>query len=261
MTDPNTDGAALVAAYTNPARFGSRHSRPLAILLRKTAPTDLDPRAVEALVRLEQRAQEVEDIATARERQAPPAVRGPRITAGGSWSNLHAALGCVAQVTGDPAGAEAARVHGTLFPEGVAFVQLDAHALWAMGDRLLRRIDDENLGPAIEAVVHPALLRDVRTAHTQLGVATGLAAGVPVAPSSRSLLEARSRFAFAVCDYARAVSVGLDIGDRDAVARFANAMAPIDTYRITRATEDAEDSTDAPTPPVDGGGPPAPFAG
>lgn len=259
MSDLFENGSTLVGTYTNPSRFGSHVCRPLAISLRKTAPADLDARALEALVRVEQRAQDVEDIATARERQAPPAVRGPRIAAGTAWSALNTALGCVALIPSSPLAEEAQRTQSTLFPDGVSFVQLEAHAAWAVGDRLLSRIDSEGHAPVITRLVHAALLENVREAHAALGIATGLAAGVAIAPSGRSLAEARSRFAYAVSDYARAVSVGLDVGDREAVTRFANAMAPIDTYRITRSTDDDEDDTDTPTPGEGGGGPPPPF--
>ncbi len=261
MSDSFDSGATLVAAYTNPSRFSSPMCRALAISLRKTAPADLDPRSLEALARVEQRALDVDDIATARERQAPPAVRAPRNAAGTAWSALNTALGCVASIPGSAIGEEAQRTQGSLFPDGVSFVQLEAHAAWAVGNRLLSRIDAEGLAPVIVRLVHPELLENVRDAHAQLGVVTGLADGVAIAPSGRSLVEARSRFAYAVADYARAVSVGLDVGDRTAVVRFANAMSPIDTYRITRSGEDDTDVTDAPSPVDGGGGPPPPFSG
>jgi hypothetical protein len=78
--------------------------------------------------------------------------------------------------------------------------------------------------------------------------------------------EACARFAFAVTSYARAMSVGIGDRDHEAAARFAKALAPIDTYRITTGKNGDDDEELDPvepvvdnTPPRPGGPTPPPF--
>ncbi|MFO0711625.1 MAG: hypothetical protein U0353_17365 [Sandaracinus sp.] len=269
MSDIREDVVTVIARYTNTARFGVRHCTPIAIELQKSAPPSLNDAQREALRLVGVRAREVEEIASARERTGPPSVRGPRRAVVVGWSGMQSALLAVATLPAGvvPQSADAARIAASLFPEGVTFGAGDAAAVWAHSQRLLGRIETEGLVTLLETLIHPGFLRAVRAAHAELGTATGLSSASAVSYSTGSLVEARSRFAFAVSRYARALSVDIDDRDHEAAARFAAALAPIDNYRITSDKPD-EDELDAdPTPiadpaaptPSPGGPTPAPF--
>ncbi len=264
MFDLRNDVSTAVVSYTTPSRFSSKHCKAIATQLQQAAPADLRDIEREALRLVMTRALEVGEIATLRERTAPPSVRGPRNALVGAWGAIHGALQQVATIPIDvsPDGAIASRIALSLFPEGLAFGQGDAPAVWEHSDRLLGRIASEGLDAQLRALVHPALLESLHRAHALLTEVTGL--GTPSAPaaSSASLITARSRFAFAVSAYARALSIGLDDQDHDGARRLVSAMSPIDTYRITNDKNDDEDDTDPVDPAVDrgpGGPTPPPF--
>jgi len=269
MPETRDDIATVIARYINAARFGVRHCTPIAIELQKSAPASLNDVQREALRLVGVRAREVEDIASARERTGPPSVRGPRRAVVVGWSGMQSALLALASLpAGDvPQSADAARIATSLFPEGVTFGSGDAAAVWAHSQRLLGRIEAEGLVTPLETLIHPGFLRAVRAAHAQLGTATGLSSASAAAYSTGSLIEARSRFAFAVSRYARALSIDIDDRDHEAAARFVAALAPIDIYRITsdRPEDDDLDADPAPaedpaTPAPSPGGPtPSPF--
>jgi hypothetical protein len=269
MPEVREDIATVIARYTNAARFGVRHCTPIAIELQKSAPSSLNDAQREALRLVGVRAVEVEEIATARERSGPPSVRGPRRAVVVGWSGMQSALLAVATLPPSlvAEGADAARIAASLFPEGVTFGSGDAAAVWAHSQRLLGRIEAEGLVASLETLIHPGFLRAVRAAHAELGTATGLSSASAASHSTGSLVEARSRFAFAVSRYARALSVDIDDRDHEAAARFVAALAPIDNYRITSDKPEDDDLDADPTPtddpaapaPSPGGPTPAPF--
>ncbi len=156
-----------------------------------------------------------------------------------------------------PDGPTASRIALSLFPEGIAFANGDAAALWVHSQRLLGRIESEGLVSSLETLLHPGLLATVRRAHADLGVATGLTSQTGPA-STASLAEACARFAFAISGYARALSVGIDDRDQAAADRFARALAPIDTYRTTTGKSDDTEDEDPVEPAAPTGGPGGP---
>lgn len=182
-------------------------------------------------------------------RTAPPALRAPRAALVTAWSSTNTALLALATVPGevDADGPEAAAMVTTLLPEGVTFSQDDAPAVWRGSHVLISRITEEGLEARLDALV-PALRASVVHAHAQLGAALGVDGTVGAVPTTRSLGDAVSRFAFAVSNYARALSVGLDPADEVAMERFEKALAPIESMRLTGKSESDED--DEPGEPV-----------
>ncbi len=232
----------------------------VAIELQKAAPKKAREIEKEALAVVVARAKEVDQIASARERAAPPALKAPRNAVVASWSALHGGLGVVATLPAS-AGSEgptAERLALSLFPEGMSFSNGDAAAVWVHSERLLGRIEAEGLVAPLETLLHPALLAAVRRAHAELGTATGLSAKVTSPASTASLAEACSRFAFAVTAYARALSIGIDDRDQVAAARFARMLAPIDAYRVGVSKPEEDDEPSEPAAPVPTGGPGGP---
>ncbi|MBN8612788.1 MAG: hypothetical protein J0L92_19490 [Deltaproteobacteria bacterium] len=257
------DIAAKIAHYTQTPRISVRHCQALAIQLERVAPSVLRPDEREALRVLVLRASEVEALAAKRERSAPPAVREPRNQLSIRWTAFYAGLQSIATLPAEISadGSAAARLAQSLFPEGTSFVSSDAHALYIHSKRLFDRIEAEGLAGPLDALLHPGLLRAVRRAHTELGLATGLGEGSEVSLNAASLVEARGRFVFAVSSYARALSVGIDDRDHEAADRFVRAMSPVDTYRITTGKTDGEgddEGTDPVTPGDSGPGGPTP---
>ncbi|MCB9601676.1 MAG: hypothetical protein H6720_15235 [Sandaracinus sp.] len=244
--------AALVAAYTSPARFSSAHSAALALQLRAAAPKSMTADQRKALETVLQRAAEVGEIRKARERTAPPAVRARRAELASSWTSLHAALSALVNIPKElsPMGAEAAELVDRLFPEGVAFTTADALSLFGRSQMLLQRIEEEGLRARIDALVTPMLMRSAEVAFEGIGEVLGISADTSSLPP-RALAEANGRFAYAVTTYARALSITLDPEDEAGVRVFLAAMAPIDGARVVpgRAKAADEEFEDEPSEP------------
>lgn len=258
MFDLRNDVSGAVVAYTTPYRFSSKHCKAIATQLQQAAPADLRDIEREALRTVMTRALEVHAIATARERSAPPSVRGPRNALVASWGAIHGALQQVATIPIDvsPDGAIASRISLSLFPDGMQFGLGDAPAVWEHSDRLRGRIASEGLDAQLRAIIHPALLETLHRAHALLSEVTGLGTGPAPDASSASLRTARS-----VSAYARALSIGLDDHDHDGAERFVRAMTPIDVFRITNDKNDDEDDdvVSDPIAPRPGDPTPPPF--
>lgn len=258
MVSSLQNAVAVVSNLTSTARFASHHCTPLAARLRAVAPADLSADQRDALAVVIRVADEVDAITKDRMRTAPPALRAPRNAAVTAWSSMNAVLLAVATVPPavDADGPEAAAIALKLFPEGVSFSQDDAAAVWRGSHVLISRIAEEGLEARLDALV-PALRASVMHAHAQLGAALGVDGSTGTVPTTRSLAETTSRFAFAVSGYARALSVGLDPQNELAMERFEKALAPIDDFRTTTKSRE-DDESDAP-PPVFPPGTPPPF--
>jgi hypothetical protein len=260
------NAVALIASYTNTARGHSRHASPLAAQLRAAAPRDLTVDQRHALEQIVAASEAVDDIAKLRQRTSPPAVRGPRNSVVTGWTSMFQALTALSSCAPEvgSTGAEAARLLETLFPEGVTFSLDDAPAVWSSSRVILSRIEDEGLAARIDALLHPAMRASVVHAHAQLGAAIGVDGRAASFPSTHSLAEASSRFAFAVSAYARAMSVRLDPSDATAMDRFANVLSPIDSFRVNGKVEEEESEepgVPGPVAPTPGDPtPPPPFA-
>ncbi len=260
----NKDTTQTITVYTSPTRFSARHCHALATELQNCAPADITATEREALDGVVLRADEVVELMKLRERTSPPATKTPRFALAGAWSGLHDGLNALRAIPShvSAVGAAAGQLAESLFPQGVAFVQSDARALWGHSTMMLERIDEESLAARIDALVNPAMLASVRHAHAALAEATRLSPGAAAIPSTRGLAETIGRFAFAVSAYARACSLKVDAFTPSTVARFVSAMAPIDTYRVTRDGDDELDPVQPvviDTPPSPGGPTPPPF--
>lgn len=244
MFDQMQSVAAMIASYTNPARFSSRHCMLLARQLQSAAPKPLTADQADALALVLQRATEVDEVRMERQRVAPPSLRAPRFAMVSAWSSLRSALLALGAIPPDVSveGSDAAALATKLFPNGIDFSTHDAGALWTVSRMLLQRIQEEGLRERIDALVSPRQLRFVEKAFADLGLAVGADGERPRLPGRRALLQANTRFAFVVAAYGRALSVRLDETDPDALARFQSALEPVDTFRITgRAAERTED--------------------
>lgn len=257
MVSSIQNAVSVVSNLTNTARFKSHHCTPLAARLRAVAPTDLTPDQRDALAVVGRVADEVDAITKDRMRTAPPALRAPRMALVTAWSSTNVALVAIATVPGDvdADGPEAAAIVTKLFPEGVTFSQDDAPAVWRGSHVLISRITEEGLEARLDALV-PALRASIMHAHAELGAALGVDGSTGAVPTTRSLADAVSRFAFAVSSYARALSVGLDPQNEVAMERFEKALAPIETMRVTGKSEGDDEGDEPPVLNLPPGTPP-----
>ena len=259
MLDQIQNAAAVLAQYTTTARFNSRHCSFLARQLQAVAPADLTPDQREALALVLARGNEVDEVRKARQRLAPPALRGPRNAMVSAWGSLSSVLAALASVPAKvaPTGDEATKLSSVLFPEGVVFTTYDAGALWAASRVLLERIDEEALRARIDAIVHPSVMQAIERAFEELGAAVGLDGNVTKLPPKRALQEATTRFSLAVAAYARALALKIDETDVEAITRFRDALAPMDPLRVagragsSEEEDEEEGDVEEPTPDPD----------
>ena len=258
------DSAAIIAAYTNTTRFPARHVALLARKLSRHAPENLRPDQRAALDGVMRRADDVAEIQIERARHPGQSVRVPRYELGTAWVSLANALGALVTLPDElgPEGPEARRLLADLFRAGTGFTQLEAAGLWGDSSTLLGRIEQEALAQRIDAIVAPGLLRNVRRTFERLGAALGVRGEVVVTVKPRALAEACARFSYAVAGYARALSVGVDDQDEDALRRFAAALSPIDEHRVTsRPVREEEESIERDDTPDEPDVAPVPFVG
>src|SRR5690606_42072920 len=78
--------------------------------------------------------------------------------------------------------------------------------------------------PGAAAFPYPTRFRS----HAWLGEAIGVEGDQVELPARRALLDAVSRFSFAISAYARALSIGIDETTDEAFEQFKRALAPID---------------------------------
>lgn len=225
--------AAKIGSYTSSSRFASRHARTVADLLLARAPKNLDPAQQKALDLVQKRAAAVDLVRRERHASVAPRVRAQRQELINAWSALHASLSALASIPPDVGSqaVDATAVLSRLFPNGLAFVNGDAAGLWSDTQLLFARMEEDELEPRIRTLVTPALLDAVRAARGRLGIVLGIDGGhKPTA--ERTLAEVNGLFAHAVNNYARALSVNLDLEDESAVRAFLSALQPLDTLRV-----------------------------
>lgn len=251
--------AAKVGAYTSSSRFASRHARAVADLLLANAPSSLNAAQRKALDAVQVRAEAVDAVRRERHGASAPKVRVQRQELINAWSALHSALSALASIPPDVGNqaVEATALLSRLFPAGLSFLSGDAAALWSDTRLLFSRIEDEELQPRIDAIVTPVHLASVRAARARLGTVLGVD-GNPRPRPRQTLGEVNSLFAFAVANYARALSINLDLDDEVSVGSFFAALQPLDALRVdTRPgsrsepdvepdAEDFEDESDDP---------------
>lgn len=251
--------------YTNPIRIASVDAVALHLQLERCKPADIDADERAALDEVKAAAENVRLVRIARSQTSPSALKEPRLSTSTAVSSLHGGLAAVASLSAEhgPEGPRAAEVVQRVFPDGTSFLRGDATAVWEGTDMVLQVIDAEGLGPAIDALVSPTLLRAVRTTHAKLRHAVVSGGVAPSVPSS-ALRDAMSRFTFAVAQYARALAGRVRHDDEASLAAFFSTLAPLDQVRVLGDKEEDDDVTEPSAPtdpsvPTDPTGPSSPF--
>jgi hypothetical protein len=238
--------------YARGVRTNAQSTAVLAARLAKAAPEDLSAHERRALARVRAAAGRVQEVQSERERLAPTKLRPLLAALVNDWSALQDALAAAARVPPDRGelGPRAARVLGSLLPEGVAFAQRSAPEAWSEAQRRLTRLRQEGLEPEVARLVGRHFVDGVKESTARLGDALGVGAVPQPAPSPSALLDALSEFTAAVAAYARVLAGAvLDETDPEQTRRFLAAVAPIDQHRAEQRAGSGEDDPE-PAPPA-----------
>lgn len=256
----------LFPDYVRNVRCNAYSTSVLRARLEHAAPKDLTPIERKALRPVIQAADDVAAVQAERDRLSSGKLRPLLTTFITAWSAMYDALSAAARVT-PPTGDEPPReqvILGSLFPDGIAFTQLDAESAWAEGNRRLERTHDEGLEEPLVEIIGKKFVAAVKKATGALAEAIGTGRSARNKPIAGGLQESLTRFGRAVGAYGRALAADCDESDPAQVERFLHAMAPVDQHRANvRAHSSAGDVTapdttdvaanDAPTsasPPV-----------
>jgi len=109
-----------------------------------------------------------------------------------------------------------------------------AAELWAASDLILRAISAPEVHAPLEEIVGAAVLSHVLEAHDALGHALGVDGATGSATESRSGAAAPMRRA--IYAYLRVLMGELDVEDDASLARFRNAVKPLDELRAARGS-------------------------
>ena len=132
-----------------------------------------------------------------------------------------------------PKATRAREVVNLVSPERT-WLKLPFGAEWAESEKRIQRIDTEGLLPDIDALAGKEFMLEVRSAHTEYGVALGMTS--PAVESVEVNLAAPLRtVAQAIGRYSRAVIGDLDEDDAASVRRTKVALRPIDELRLGQA--------------------------
>ncbi len=149
---------------------------------------------------------------------------------------------------------QATELHRSLFPDGLAFLNLPFRQQWAHSEERLRMVEDEDLGPILAPLVGGFVLDELWAAHEEYGRVLGIedpAAGL-TAPARR--VEGLRELRDAIAIYAlQLLAVAHDDLERADAVR--TALYPIDVLRRgpfeRPSAPDSEPPTEAETPDDD----------
>jgi hypothetical protein len=258
----NNKQQADMARYVNPTRVASVDAVALHLLLEQRKPSDLKVEERAALDEVKAASEGVRSVRIARQRSSPAVLKEPRNQTCTAVASLHGALTALSATPFEigPEGAQAAEVVARVFPDGTGYLRGDAIEIWEGTSTVLQMIDTDGLGARIDALVHPTLLRAVRSSQAKLGRAIGVTGDVASAVPSFALREAMSRFTFAVAQYARVLAGRVRHDDKASLTQFLAALSPLDSVRVLGDKEEDEGLEPTPTPaiPVNGSPDPVP---
>ena len=114
------------------------------------------------------------------------------------WIGLRMALEALSRLTGTPEADRATVTLARALPNGTDFVRFAFEEEWAESENLLTRIAEEGLDTDIEALVGPAFLTFIRSAHAAFGEALGLGTTARELPDTTAVAEAVGNVAYAI---------------------------------------------------------------
>ncbi len=242
-----------ITAYVHAPRLDVAGDFALATALLTSAPSDLRTSEKKALTSLRNVTVELQTAWRAQaDVQKAPDPRPADRAVDNAWAALVGRLESYALLPLDrhPRAKRAAELLERLFPDRLAFTQLEYAAEWAESDKRLGTID-KGLATDIDALCGKEFLYEVRGAHEAYGKMLGITAGAmprTIAPSVAEPLRALSR---AVQQYATQIAASVDLDDPNTVARARAALTPIDRVRANAARSSKGDATVPTATPAD----------
>ena len=119
-------------------------------------------------------------------------------------------------------------------------------AEWAESQKRLKKIDDEDLAPDVDALAGPEFLVEVRSAHKAYGIALGVTKS-PEGAEEVNLADPLRALARSIARYGVAVAGMID-DDPATLAIVRKALRPIDDFREGQARRSSGGGGDTPAP-------------
>ncbi len=154
-------------------------------------------------------------------------------------------------------GAEAERVYGLLFANGLTFLTLRYPEQWAEGEAILARIESEKLEGTLDRLVGAPFLRELRARQAAYGEALGITKAKAATPETANLVEPLREARAALSTYARVLIAAVENGELAETSAIP-MLAPLASLRASlrgkkKPNEPAEPSpvSPEPLPPVE----------
>lgn len=241
-----------IAPYVTPARLSAMRALFVARALLDAAPADLGARLRAALAMVRELAEVVRLSIDRRATASPSNIRRLDVMLDTGWLALRDCLKSHARLLGTDDANRAEALLSQVFPADGDFLRFTYPDQWVGSDLALKRIEERNLAPEIEAIAGVGFLPFIRSAHEAFGTALGLNDNAPEPQDTTGLRKALGELSFAIAEYGRLMVGELDRDDPESRQRFLTAMAPIDAQRARsrRARDVSEPEPTEPEEPV-----------
>ncbi len=241
--------------YAGNFRIGAESALPVARRLDKAVPEDATPLQRRYCGELLEAAQLVQKTKSDRDRLAPEKIRPIKQVFQNDWGAFHGTLEGTRRLRVGTRGARAGKLSDALLPDGLAFAVLEADEAWSEAERLLGRIEDEELESEIVEVIGAEFLTAIKKSTRELGEAIGVGRTYHEVPSSTGLQAALSELGRCIGRYVRTLLADVDERDPASVERFLRAVAPLDRYRAARSggvseSEEGGEEDEEPAAPI-----------
>ncbi len=206
--NPSTAAPFDPTPYLHIGSFSIRSAFFIVRQLLAAAPSDATPESKAALRAVRKIGEEIRVIFNA-DGQDRPTTDPRRVDAlvDLRWTNVYRRIEAYATLPVEryPDAGVAKALLGNLFRNGRSFLNLPYADEWAESERLLTRIVDEGLEDALDRIVGPAFLFELRLAHAEYGAVLGTVTARAIEPKVNRAgpldrcMVAINEYAFLVC--------------------------------------------------------------
>ncbi len=229
----NSNQLPIDPMLAKPSRYDASSAIAVVRKLVLAAPADITPKSRAALDAASTEATALHGVVTERERLLPTRpLANAHVNA---WSALFGRLEAAARlpVATYPVAATAQKLLETYFHGGLSFVVAGHEELWVDAERRIGRFDSEGVSADLESIAGPSYLENLRTTHTSLGEALGLAHAARPIPDGTALQDQITKTSRAISRYALALMSEVDVDDDASVERFQHAVAALVAHRAS----------------------------
>jgi hypothetical protein len=247
------------ALYIRPPRIDVPAGIALGHQLLAAAPETMPQQATSALGELRSAVTDLESRWA--QRDLAPRPEDPRPTdlaADNAWSCLVVRLEAAASLPPDiyPFALRARELLQLLFPDRLAFTQLDYPSQWAEAQKRLSNIQAHSLAFDIDRIAGAEYLTEVRRTHERYGAIVGTSQAKDSPVIVPELAEPLRRLGRAIAGYGIQMVALYFSSDEASRARVRRALHPLDQYRAAASRRNQANTTNeppkppAPMPPV-----------